>query len=215
MSRLVVRCFAVSLDGYGAGPDQSRAAPMGVGSEALHAWFIPTRTFQHMIGKEGGTTGVNEDFAAKSFENLGAWVMGRNMFTWERGAWSDPDWRGWWGAVPPYHCDVFVLTHHPRDSLAVADTTFHFVTGGLAEAVERAKTAAQGKDVRLGGGVETLRAGFAGRMVDDAHIAVSDLLMGRGEALWPGLDLPALGYRLASATRADGATHLRIVREDA
>jgi dihydrofolate reductase len=214
MGRLVVRCFAVSLDGYGAGPAQSRDAPMGLGSGGLHAWFLPTRTFRRMHGQEGGTTGVNEDFAAQSFENLGAWVMGRNMFTWERGAWSDPDWRGWWGETPPYHCDVFVLTHHPRDSLAVADTTFHFVTGGLAEAVERAKAAAAGKDVRLGGGVGTLRAGFGMRLVDDAHIAVPDVLLGGGEALWAGLDLPASGYRLAGATRAEGVTHLRITRED-
>ena len=213
MSRLVVRCFAVSLDGYGAGPDQSRAAPMGVGSEALHAWFIPTRTFQRMMGKDGGTTGVNEEFAARSFQNLGAWVMGRNMFTHERGAWSDPDWRGWWGATPPYHCDVFVLTHYARDSLAVSDTTFHFVTGGLAEAVDRAGVAAKGKDVRLGGGVETLRAAFAARLVDEAHIAVSDMLLGGGEALWPGLDLPALGYRVSEVTRAEGATHLMLARE--
>ena len=159
MSKLRVNAFGVSLDGYGAGPEQSLEHPLGRGGEALHAWAWPTRTFQRMFGKDGGTTGPDEDFAAASFANVGAWILGRNMFGPVRGPWPDDAWKGWWGASPPYHVPVFVLTHHARASIAMAGgTTFHFVTDGIHAALERARAAAQGKDVRVGGGVATIRA---------------------------------------------------------
>ncbi|MBF9036630.1 dihydrofolate reductase [Rhodobacterales bacterium HKCCE2091] len=212
MSRLRVESFTISLDGYGAGPGQSLQHPMGTGTEQLHAWAFATRTFRAMFGQEGGSEGADEAEAARGFDNIGAWVMGRNMFTHERGPWSDPDWRGWWGDVPPYHCDVFVLTHHARDPLAHGGTTFHFVTGGLAEAVDRAKDAAGGRDVRLGGGVAALRDGFAQGLIDTAHLAVAPILLGSGEALFAGLDLPALGYAVTGTTAGEIATHVHIGR---
>lgn len=212
MSKLVVRCFSVSLDGYGAGPDQTLADPMGQGGMALHSWVLQTQSFQaqHGIG-QGGTTGIDNDFAEAGMRGLGAWVLGRNMFGPVRGPWPDLAWQGWWGDNPVYHCPVFVLTHHPRPDLVMAGgTVFHFVTDGLEAAVKRAKAAAGGQDVRLGGGVATLRAGFVGGLVDTAHMAVSPVLLGRGEAVFGGLDLPALGYRVTRQVATDAATHVVI-----
>src|SRR5580765_4572241 len=158
MNRLRVHAFSISLDGYGAGPNQSLESPLGVGGESLHEWFIPTRTFQRMSGNDEGATGADDDFAARGFEGIGAWILGRNMFGPVRGAWPDESWRGWWGEEPPYHCPVFVLTHHARAPLQMAGgTEFHFVTGGIEAALEQAQAAAGAKDVRLGGGVATLR----------------------------------------------------------
>src|SRR6201996_2386341 len=158
MSRLVVRAFGVSLDGFGAGPDQSENHPLGVGGEALHQWFFHTQTFQKIRGEHGGSTDMDDKFARRGFENVGAWILGRNMFGPIRGDWGDESWKGWWGDNPPYHVPVFVLTHHAREDLAMeGGTTFHFVTGGIREALERAKQAAAGKDVRVGGGVATIR----------------------------------------------------------
>lgn len=214
MSRLVVRCFSISVDGFGAGPEQSLQDPLGKGGMALHDWVFRTKTFQTMHGAGGGDAdSVDEGFAAKGFENIGAWILGRNMFGPIRGPWPDEDWKGWWGDEPPYHCPVFVLTHHQRPDLAMAGgTTFHFLTGGLEAAILRAKAAAGGRDVRLGGGVATLREAFRGRHIDEAHLAVSPVLMGRGEAVFAGLDLPALGYRVDRRIAGEGAEHIVIGR---
>jgi dihydrofolate reductase len=208
MSKVVVRCFAISLDGYGAGPSQTLQAPLGVGGEGLHGWFVPTATFQKMIGKEGGTTGADNDFAKRSFENVGAWIMGRNMFGPVRGEWPDENWKGWWGDTPPYHCDVFVLTHHPRKSFTMqGGTTFHFVTDGVRNALEAAKAAAKGKDVRIGGGVSTLKQYLSAGLIDEMHLGVSPVTLGKGEHLWSGIDLPALGYERTEFVATDAATH--------
>jgi dihydrofolate reductase len=215
MSKLVVRCFSISLDGFGAGPEQSLSDPLGKGGMALHNWVFKTRSFQAMHGAGGGDAGsVDESFAAKGFENIGAWVLGRNMFGPVRGPWPDEDWKGWWGDEPPYHCPVFVLTNYHRPDLVMAGgTTFHFVTEGLETALFRAKVAANGKDVRLGGGVATLREAFRGRHVDEAHLAVSPVLLGQGESLFADLDLPALGYRVTRQVAGEGANHIVIARD--
>jgi dihydrofolate reductase len=214
MSRLRVASFGVSLDGYGAGPEQSQANPLGVGGEELHkAGLLATRTFRSMYGMEGGTTGVDDRFAAAGFENIGAWIMGRNMFGPVRGPWPDEDWRGWWGETPPYHCPVFVLTHHARPPLEMqGGTTFHFVTGGIHAALAQAREAAGGRDIRLGGGTETLREYLEARLLDDLHLAVAPVLLGRGEALFAKLDLPALGYRVDEIVAGEGATHVLLSR---
>ena len=214
MSRLVVRSFSLSVDGFGAGPEQSLNDPLGKGGMALHDWVFRTRTFQAMHGPGGGETDtVDEGFAAQGFHNIGAWILGRNMFGPVRGPWPDEEWKGWWGEEPPYHCPVFILTHYPRPDLEMAGgTTFHFVTDGLEVALARAGTAAADKDVRLGGGVSTLREGFRRRLIDEAHFAVSPVLLGRGEAVFEGLDLPALGYRVARQVAGEGAAHVVIAR---
>lgn len=213
MSRLVVRCFSISVDGFGAGPEQSLQDPLGKGGMALHDWVFKTKTFQEMHGAGGGAAdSIDESFASRGFENIGAWVLGRNMFGPVRGPWPDHDWQGWWGDVPPYHCPVFVLTNHQRPDLQLADTTFHFVTDGLGAALARAKAAAGDKDVRLGGGVATLREAFRGRHIDEAHFAVSPVLLGRGEAVFADLDLPALGYAVTNKVAGEAAEHIVIGR---
>jgi len=210
MAKLRVDAFSISLDGYGAGPSQSLQAPLGLGGERLHGWALPTRTFQERVfGRPGGETGLDEDFAARSFVGVGAWILGRNMFAPSRGPWPDDGWKGWWGASPPYHVPVFVLTHHPRPPLEMeGGTTFHFVTDGLARAVALAREAAGRDDVRLGGGVATIREALAARLVDRMHLAVSPVLLGRGEPLLAGLDLPAIGYEVVETARSDRATHV-------
>jgi dihydrofolate reductase len=214
MSRLRVNAFTVSADGFGAGPDQSLEHPLGRGGEDLHGWFIPTRTFQQKVQrKDGGTAGADDDFAARSFENLGAWIMGRNMFGPVRGAWPNYDWKGWWGANPPYHVPVFVLTHHARPPLEMAGgTVFHFVTDGIEAALDRAQRAAQGKDIRIGGGSATIRQYLKAGLIDEMHIAVSPMLLGQGEPLFGGIDLTALGYRITERALTDAAMHLVIAR---
>ena len=214
MSKLKVSAFSVSIDGYGAGPDQSLQNPLGVGGEALHEWAFPTRTFQRMFGNGSGTLGVDEDFAARSFANVGAWILGRNMFGPVRGAWPDDDWKGWWGDEPPYHVPVFVLTHHPRAPIQMqGGTTFHFVTGGIHEALERAREAAAGKDVRIGGGVQTVREYLRADLIDEMHLAISPVLLGRGEALFVGIDLTALGFRCSEHVASANAMHVVLTRE--
>ena len=211
MSKLRVHTFAISLDGYGAGPDQGLDNPLGKGGEALHEWFYPTRTFQQMFGKDRGTTGIDDDFAARGFDNVGAWILGRNMFGPVRGPWPDEAWKGWWGDNPPYHVPAFVLTHHPRPSLAMAGgTVFHFVTDGIVAALDRARKAADGKDVRIGGGAATIRQYLAARLVDLMHVVVSPVLLGRGEPLFAGIDLPSLGYGLTDQVQSGKVTHLVI-----
>ena len=209
MAKLRVAAFTISLDGYGAGPNQDLEHPLGVGGEELHGWLIPTRTFQQTHGDGNGATGVNDDFAARSFENLGAWILGRNMFGPIRGAWQDEAWKGWWGDNPPYHTDVFVLTHYPRAPLRMdGDTTFHFVTDGIHAALERAKAAAKGRDVRLGGGAATIRQYLNAGLIDELHVAISPVLLGSGEHLFNGLDLVKLGYRCVEHVQSPEATHV-------
>ena len=214
MSKLRVHCFTISLDGYGAGPRQNLDHPLGVGAEELHGWFVPTRTFQSMFGRSGGTTGPDDDFAARGIENIGAWILGRNMFGPIRGDWPDAAWKGWWGEEPPYHCDVFVLTHHPRAPIAMkGDTTFHFVTDGIHAALERARASANGRDVRLGGGVSSIRQYLEARLVDEMHLAISPVLLGSGEHLLAGIDLLALGYERTRHVTTTGAMHVVITKK--
>ncbi len=214
MSKLRVSCFAVSLDGYGAGPNQSEQNPLGENGEGLHGWFVPTRTFKSMHGDaSGGTTGVDDDFARRGIENVGAWILGRNMFGPIRGPWPDETWRGWWGENPPYHVPAFVLTRHARKPTEMeGGTTFHFVTGGIDEALSRAREAAGARDVRLGGGVETVRQYLRARLVDEMHLAFAPVVLGCGEHLFQGLDLRALGYRVTEHVASPNATHVVFAR---
>jgi dihydrofolate reductase len=210
MSKLRVHCFAISLDGYGAGPDQNRENPLGAGGVALHEWVFPTRTFQKMLfGKTSGTTGIDDDFAARGVENLGAWILGRNMFGPIRGPWPAESWKGWWGDNPPYHVPVFVLTNHARAPITMeGGTIFHFVTDGIHAALKRATEAANGRDVRLGGGVATIRQYLREGLVDEMHIAMSPVLLGAGEHLFSGIDLPNLGYQRTEHVPSANATHI-------
>jgi len=213
MPRLRVQCFALSLDGYGAGPDQSLENPLGVGGMALHRWFVPTRTFQTKFGKEGETTGPDDDFAARGVANLGAWILGRNMFGPVRGPWPDESWKGWWGDNPPYHVPVFVLTHYPRPSITMAGgTTFHFVTDGIEAALKRAFEAAGGKDVRLGGGVASIRDYLRAGLIDEIHLAIAPVLLGSGEHLLGGIDLVKHGYACSEHVPTANATHVVLTR---
>jgi dihydrofolate reductase len=214
MSKLRVNCFTLSLDGYGAGPDQSLNTPLGVGGENLHKWMIGTRTFRQMvIGKDGGTTDTDDNFAARSFENVGAWILGRNMFGPIRGEWPDDNWKGWWGDNPPYHVPTFVLTRYKRDPIVMeGGTIFHFVTDGIHSALEQAKAAAGGKDVRVGGGVSTIRQYLQERLIDEMHLAISPVLLGTGEHLFAGLDMLKLGYRCTGQVATADATHVMIGR---
>jgi len=214
MPKVRVNSFAISLDGYGAGPDQALERPLGRGAEKLHEAFVATRTFQkHLFGKDEGTTGVDDRFAARGLANLGAWILGRNMFGPVRGPWPDQSWRGWWGDEPPYHVPVFVLTHHARAPLEMkGGTVFHFVTGGTEEALFRAKEAAGDRDVRIGGGAATIRQYLEARLIDEMHLTIAPVLLGAGEPLLEGIDLPTLGYQVAEHTPSEGATHVVFTR---
>ena len=195
MSKLRVHTFSLSIDGYGAGPNQDLQNPLGVGGPELFDWFFHTRTWQRMHGSEEGETGVDDAMAAKGFEGFGAWILGRNMFGPVRGPWPDGSWKGWWGDEPPYHVPVFVLTHHPRAPLEMkGGTVFTFVTGGIHAALEHAKDAAAGRDVRLGGGVATIREYLSAGLIEDLHLVISPVLLGNGEHLLHGIDTRALGY---------------------
>lgn len=210
MTRVRVNSFSISLDGYAAGPHQSLDNPLGIGGQELHPWIFPTRTFQRtLFGKEDGTTGIDDDFAARGFANIGAWILGRNMFSPDRGPWKDMSWKGWWGDNPPYHVPTFILTHHPRASIEMeGGTTFHFVTGGIREALDRAREAAGGKDVRIGGGANTIQQYLRERLIDELHIAISPVLLGSGERLFDGVDMRALGYRCVEHVASEKATHV-------
>ena len=214
MSRLRVSTFSISIDGYGAGPGQDLDHPLGVGGPELFDWFFHTRTWQRMHGNEGGETGADDDFAQQGFQGVGAWILGRNMFGPVRGPWPDESWKGWWGEEPPYHMPVFVLTHHPRAPLPMAGgTEFRFVTDGIDSALRQAREAAGGLDVRLGGGVATIRQFLRAGLIDELHLAIAPVLLGAGEHLLHGIDLRALGYECAEhaqGTRA--AAHVRIRR---
>ena len=215
MTRVRVNGFTISLDGYGAGPDQDINNPLGIGGPDLHQWLLPTRTLQRtLFGKEGGTTGVDDDFAASGFENVGAWILGRNMFGPVRGDWPGLSWKGWWGDNPPYHVPVFVLTHHARAPIEMeGGTTFHFVTGGIHNALARARQAAGAMDVRVGGGADTIRQYLREGLIDELHIAISPVLLGRGEPLFAGLDLRALGYQCVEFVASAKATHVVLRRQ--
>jgi dihydrofolate reductase len=213
MSKLRVNSFTVSLDGYGAGPRQTSKEPLGVGGERLHGWLVGTRTFHQVFGREGGSTGVDDEFAKRGFDNVGSWILGRNMFGPVRGPWLDDAWRGWWGDNPPYHCDVFVLTNHRRKSFArEGGTTFHFVTGGIEDALQRALKAAGGKDVRVGGGAATIQQYLRARLLDSLHVAFAPVLLGSGESLLGGIDLPALGYEVTEHVASSLATHVVLTK---
>ncbi|HET6396462.1 MAG TPA: dihydrofolate reductase family protein [Pseudoxanthomonas sp.] len=213
VGRVRVASFAISIDGYGAGPAQSLEHPLGEGGEALHGWAFRTRTIRRMFGGGEGDAGVDDAFVARGFENVGAWVLGRNMFGPVRGPWPDLDWRGWWGEEPPYRVPVFVLTHHPRPPLAMAGgTVFHFVTDGLEAALARARGAAGDRDVRVGGGVATVRQCLRAGLVDEMHLAIAPVLLGRGEHLLAGLDLPALGYVCVEHAAGENANHIVLAR---
>src|SRR5438874_449617 len=213
MTRVRVESFTISLDGYGAGPNQDVSNPLGIGGTDLHQWLLPTRTLQRaLFGKDGGTTGVDEDFASRGFQNVGAWILGRNMFGPIRGPWPDMNWKGWWGDNPPYHVPVFVLTHHARAPITMAGgTTFTFVTDGIKAALARAKEAAQGKDVRLGGGTATIRQYLTAGLIDELHLAISPVLLGRGEHLFAGIDTVSLGFKCTEHA-ADHATHVVLTK---
>jgi len=213
MGKVRIAGFGVSLDGFGAGPAQDLEHPLGVGGEAMFDWLFSTRTFCAMHGRDGGETGVDDTFARRGFENVGAWIIGRNMFGPVRGPWPDDAWRGWWGDEPPFHTPVFVLTHHPRAPLVMqGGTTFHFVTEGTEAALAVAREAAGRQDVRIGGGVETIHAYLRSGLVDEIHLALVATLLGRGERLFAELDLPALGYAVTETAPAERATHVVLAR---
>jgi dihydrofolate reductase len=212
-SKVRVAAFGVSLDGFAAGPRQDLENPLGVGGPALMEWAFPTRTFQIMHGGTGGETGIDERYAAASMAGMGAWILGRNMFGPVRGPWPDESWKGWWGEEPPYHVPTFVLTHHPRPSLTMkGGTVFHFVTDGIRAALDRAQAAAGSKDIRIGGGASTVRQFLQARLVDELHLAVRPVLLGQGEALFAGLDLPTLGYEVTGHEAGERATHVTLKR---
>ena len=213
MSKLRVHSFAMSVDGFSAGPDQSLAHPLGVNGPELMEWFFPTRTWRQMQGLPDGETGVDETVAQQGFRDIGAWILGRNMFGPIRGPWPDESWKGWWGEEPPYHVPTFVLTHHPRATIAMqGGTEFRFVTEGIHAALEQAKAAAGGRDVRLGGGVATVRQYLQAGLIDEMHLAVRPVLLGRGEHLMAGIDLRALGYECAESVAGERAMHVFIRR---
>lgn len=214
MGRVKVAGFSVSLDGFGAGPEQSLQDPLGKNGPGLFGWFFGTKTFNAMVGKDGGSEGVDERFAHRSMDGFGAFILGRNMFAHSRGPWTEDGWKGWWGDNPPYHAPTFILTHYPRDPIVMeGGTVFHFVTEGIEAALERAREAAGERDVKIGGGVSTVRQYLRARLIDELHFALSPVLLGQGEAMFAGLDLPALGYGVVESTASELATHIVVGRE--
>jgi dihydrofolate reductase len=214
VSKLKVQAFSVSIDGFGAGPDQSLENPLGIGGMSLHEWFFQTRLFKEISAGEGGDSDIDDELARQGFANIGAWILGRNMFGPVRGPWPDDSWKGWWGETPPYHTPVFVLTHHPRESVTMAGgTTFHFVTGGIHEALQRAKEASRGLDVRVGGGVNTIRQYLQAGLIDEIHLAISPVLLGRGEALLTDIDLTKHGFRCTRHVNTSRAMHVFLSKE--
>jgi dihydrofolate reductase len=214
MAKLRVNSFAISIDGYGAGPNQDLANPLGVGGLAMHKWVFATRTFRRMHGQDGGTTGTDDEFAARGFDNVGAWIIGRNMFGPIRDSWPDENWKGWWGDNPPYHTPVFVLTHHARASITMnGGTTFHFVTDGIHAALERARNAAKDQDIRLGGGVATIQQYLHAGLIDEIHLAIAPVLLGSGENLLAGIDAAKLGYQCTEHMATPKATHVVLTKQ--
>ena len=213
MAKVKVAGFAVSLDGFGAGPEQSLRDPLGKRGEELHEWFFPTKTFRAMVGKEGGSEGVDDNYASRSMAGFGAFILGRNMFGPVRGEWPDESWKGWWGDNPPYHAPTYILTHYPRDPIVMeGGTTFYFVTDGIVSALEQAKAAAGDKDVKIGGGVSTVRQYLQAGLIDEMHFAFSPVMLGQGEAMFAGIDLPALGFKVTETAATELATHIVLSR---
>jgi len=213
MSKVRVGGFSISLDGFGAGPEQSLEHPLGKRGPELHQWMFGTRFFHTMIGKEGGSDGVDQAYAQRAMTGFGAFILGRNMFGPVRGPWVDDSWKGWWGANPPYHAPTFVLTHHPRDPIEMeGGTTFIFVTDGIEAALDQARTAAGDLDVKIGGGVETVRQYLRAGLIDELHYALSPVVLGQGEAMFAGIDLPALGFRVTEHQASEHATHIVLAR---
>ena len=213
MSRVRVGGFSVSLDGFGAGPEQSLEQPLGRGGEALHQWIFGTRFFQTMIGGEGGAAGIDQAYAERAMSGFGAFILGRNMFGPVRGPWPDESWTGWWGADPPYHAPTFVLTHHARAPIEMeGGTTFIFVTEGIEAALDQARAAAGDLDVKIAGGVSTVRQYLRAGVIDELHFALSPVVLGQGEAMFAGIDLPALGYRVTEHQASEHATHIVLAR---
>ncbi|MBM7046682.1 MULTISPECIES: dihydrofolate reductase family protein [Rhizobium] len=213
MSKVRVAAFSLSVDGFGAGPEQSLNDPLGKRGMELHSWFLRTRTFQQMFGKEEGSTDVDDDYAARGMANFGAFILGRNMFGPIRGEWPDDGWKGWWGNNPPYHTPTYILTHYPRPSIEMeGGTTFHFITGGIEEALVQAKAAAGGRDVKIGGGVSTVRQYLNAGLIDEVHFAISPVVLGKGEAMFEGIDLPALGFRVSEHVATAHATHVVLTK---
>ena len=213
MSRVRVGGFSISIDGFGAGPEQSLEHPLGLGGMELHQWLFGTRFFRTMTGQDGGSEGVDQAYADRSMSGFGAFILGRNMFGPIRGPWPDDSWKGWWGANPPYHAPTFVLTHYPRDPIEMeGGTTFIFVTGGIEAALREARAAAGDLDVKIGGGVETVRQYLRAGLIDELHFAVAPVVLGRGEAMFAGVDLPALGFRVTEHQATEHATHIVLAR---
>jgi dihydrofolate reductase len=213
MSKVRVAGFSLSVDGFGAGPEQSMQDPLGKRGAEMFQWFFHTRTFRAMQGKNDGSQGIDEDYAARGMANFGAFILGRNMFGPIRGDWPDETWQGWWGPNPPYHAPTFILTHYPRDPIVMeGGTTFHFITGGIGEALDKAKAAAGGKDVKIGGGVSTVRQYLQAGLIDELHFAISPVVLGKGEAMFTGIDLPALGFRVAEHVATEHATHIVLAK---
>lgn len=213
MTKVIVAGFSLSIDGFGAGPDQSLSDPLGKRGTELFEWFFGTKTFRAMVGKDGGSDGVDESYAARAMAGFGAFILGRNMFGPIRGGWPDDEWKGWWGPNPPYHAPTFVLTHHARDPIAMeGGTVFHFVTEGIEVALKKAKAAAGGKNVKIGGGVSTVRQYLKRGLIDELHFAIAPVVLGRGEAMFAGIDLPALGFKVIERTATDHATHIVLGR---
>ena len=213
MGRVRVAGFSVSLDGFGAGPEQSLQDPLGKRGPELHRWFVGTKSFKAMFGAEGGSEGIDNDYAYRSMDGFGAFILGRNMFAHSRGPWTDDGWKGWWDENPPYHAPTFILTHYPRDPIVMeGGTTFYFVTEGIEVALERAQEAAGDLDIKIGGGVSTVRQYLQARLIDELHFAISPVLLGAGEAVFEGLNFPELGYRVIDTTPTALATHVVIGR---
>lgn len=215
MAKVRVGGFSLSVDGFGAGPEQSINNPLGKRGMELHQWALGTRTFHVMFGKEGGSTGIDDGYAARSMSGFGAFILGRNMFGPVRGDWPDGTWKGWWGDNPPYHAPTFILTHYARDPIVMeGGTTFHFVTEGIEAALDRAKAAAGEHDVKIGGGVSTVRQYLRAGLVDELHFAVTPVVLGRGEPMFEGIDLPSLGFRVTEHIATELATHIVLGREE-
>lgn len=215
-SKVRVAAFSISLDGFGAGIKQTMTDPLGVGGEELHNWIFPTKMFRSLGHKDGGTESIDNQFVEKSFENIGAWIMGRNMFGPIRGPWTDDEWKGWWGEEPPYHVPVFVLTHHAREPIRMkGGTTFYFITDGIETALKEARKAANGKDIRIGGGVSTVKQYLKAGLIDELHVALSPVFLGSGEHLFSEIDMVTLGYDPVQIVTGESATHLVIKKSDA
>jgi dihydrofolate reductase len=213
MGQVRVAGFSVSLDGFGAGPEQSLQDPLGKRGPELHRWFVGTKSFKAMLGQSGGSEGVDDSYAHRSMDGFGAFILGRNMFAYSRGEWTDDNWRGWWDENPPYHAPTFILTHHPRDPIVMeGGTIFYFVTDGIRAALEKARAAAGDLDIKIGGGVSTVRQYLQASLIDELHFAFSPVLLGRGEAMFEGLNLPELGYRVIETAPTELATHVVLGR---